>query len=82
MKKILGFVKREDGLVAIEWVGIAAVVLVAGITIAGALMTGANTAGQNVGNNAANLASEDPPSVDDVFPAAGGGDGGDGGGSL
>ncbi len=69
MKKFMGFVKKEDGLVAIEWVGIAAVVLVAGITIAGALMTGANTAGTSVGANAATLAGDPPPAVSDVFPA-------------
>lgn len=69
MKKLMGFVKKDDGLVAIEWVGIAAVVLIAGIVIAGAVMTGANNAGNSVANGAETLADDaDGVSVGDVFP--------------
>ncbi len=48
MKKLMGFVKKDDGLSAIEWVGIAAVMLVAAIAIAGAVMSGALDAGNTL----------------------------------
>ncbi|WP_290496096.1 hypothetical protein [Hyphomonas sp. UBA4494] len=56
MKKLMGFVKKDDGLVAIEWVGIAAVMLVAAIAIAGAVMTGAFNAGTTVAEGANTMA--------------------------
>lgn len=69
MTRILGFLKKDAGLVAIEWVGIAAVVLIAGIVIAGAVMTGANTAGNSVANGTQGLASDaaDAPGLCEVF---------------
>ncbi len=49
MKKLFGFMKKDDGLVAIEWVGIAAVMLVSAIAVAGAVMTGVFDAGTDLG---------------------------------
>ncbi|MDP3738240.1 MAG: hypothetical protein Q8R02_12670 [Hyphomonadaceae bacterium] len=45
MKK---FVHSEDGLVTIEWVGIAAVMVLAAIAITGFVMQGADVAGKSV----------------------------------
>lgn len=48
MKKLLGFIKKDDGVVAIEWVGIAAIVLVAAIAIAGSVASGSFQIGEAV----------------------------------
>lgn len=56
MKKLMGFIKKDDGLVAIEWVGIAAVMLVAAIAIAGAVMTGAFNAGETLATGVETMA--------------------------
>lgn len=45
MKK---FLKNEEGLVTIEWVGIAAVMVLAAIAVTGFIMTGAGDAGESV----------------------------------
>jgi Flp pilus assembly pilin Flp len=45
MKK---FLKNEDGLVTIEWVGIAAVMVLAAVAITGFVMQGADVAGNSV----------------------------------
>jgi len=64
MKKLMGFIKKDDGLVAIEWVGIAAVMLVAAIAIAGAVMQGVFTAGETLGNATETMADEaDAPAM-------------------
>jgi len=42
------FLKKEDGLVTIEWVGIAAVMVLAAIAITGFVMQGADVAGNSV----------------------------------
>ena len=47
-KTMAAFYANKDGLVTIEWVGIAAVVVVAGIVISGAIMQGTASAGANV----------------------------------
>lgn len=47
-KKIAAFFADERGVVAIEWVSIAAVAFVAAVAIAGALLTGANNLGNAV----------------------------------
>lgn len=73
MKKLMGFIKKDDGLVAIEWVGIAAVMLVAAIAIAGTVMSGALTAGTTVGTGATEIADEaSAPNISDHFPTGGG----------
>jgi Flp pilus assembly pilin Flp len=50
MTKFHAFLKDEDGLVTIEWIGIAAVMILAGVAIAGFIMEGADTAGGNIAN--------------------------------
>lgn len=42
------YIKNEDGLVTIEWVGIAAVVVVAGLVISGLVMNAADGVGGQV----------------------------------
>ena len=49
MKK---FFEREEGLVTIEWIGVAAVMLVAAIGIASLAMGGAETAADTLGDKA------------------------------
>ena len=48
MKKFIKFVRREDGLVTLEWVGIAAVMVLAGVAITAYVMQGADEAGGDV----------------------------------
>ncbi len=48
MKKLMGFFNKEDGLVAIEWIGMAAIMLVAAIVIAGSVASGAFQIGEAV----------------------------------
>jgi hypothetical protein len=45
---MLKFIRKVDGLVTIEWVGIAAVMVLAAIAITGFVMQGADTAGGSV----------------------------------
>lgn len=71
MKKLMGFIKKDDGLVAIEWVGIAAVMLVAAIAIAGAVMTGVFDAGTTLGEATGTMV--DNANAPDM-PSFGGGD--------
>ena len=52
------FVKNEDGLVTIEWVGIAAVMVLAAIAITGFVMQGADVAGNSV-NTGLNVVATD-----------------------
>lgn len=60
--RIRNFLRDESGLVAIEWVGIAAVAFVAAVVIAGAIMTGANDLGGAVaGQMSAEADVIDPP---------------------
>jgi Flp pilus assembly pilin Flp len=42
------FLKNEDGLVTIEWVGIAAVMVLAAVAITGFVMKGADTTSQGI----------------------------------
>lgn len=66
MKKVL---MKEDGLVTIEWVGIAAVMVLAAIAITGFVMQGADGAGGDVttglGNISGNAAAVTGPSQSD-----------------
>jgi Flp pilus assembly pilin Flp len=55
MKK---FLKNEDGLVTIEWVGIAAVMVLAAVAITGFVMNGADVAGQSVNTGLQSVASD------------------------
>lgn len=71
MKKVIGFVRNEEGLVAIEWVGIAAVMLVAAVAVAGIVMTGAFTAGETLGNATGELANDaDAPDLPTFTPSS------------
>jgi hypothetical protein len=56
------FLKKDDGLVTIEWVGIAAVMVLAAIAITGFVMNGADVAGKsvNTGVQAVAKAAETP----------------------
>jgi hypothetical protein len=57
------FVKKDDGLVTIEWVGIAAVMVLAAIAITAYIMQGTDGAAQHVGKGVESVAkeAEDPP---------------------
>jgi hypothetical protein len=46
--RIRKFVRQDEGLVTIEWVGIAAVCLITAIAISGFIMEGADTAGGGI----------------------------------
>lgn len=69
MKKLMGFIRNDEGLVAIEWVGIAAVMLVAAIAIAGAVMTGAFNAGSTLASGAETMADNATPPALPTFGA-------------
>ncbi|MGE0408455.1 MAG: hypothetical protein AB7P23_04235 [Amphiplicatus sp.] len=56
------FFKKDDGLVTIEWIGIAAVMLVAAVGIAVTVMTGADTAGGKLGTNVGTMVDNAQPS--------------------
>jgi Flp pilus assembly pilin Flp len=55
MKK---FLRNEDGLVTIEWVGIAAVMVLAAIAITGFVMNGADIAGGSVNTGLQSVAPD------------------------
>lgn len=67
MKKLMGFAKNEDGLVVIEWIGIAAVLLVAAITIFLTISGGLNTAGNNLATSTQGVGTVSTPPI--VIPA-------------
>jgi hypothetical protein len=62
------FFRNDEGLVTIEWVGIAAVCLIAAIAISGFIMEGADTAGGGIatGVEAAGAGAQAPqlPTID------------------
>lgn len=62
-KNVLGFTKNEDGLVVIEWIGIAAVLLVAAITIFLTIGGGLNTAGGNLTTSVAGVGDVTTPEI-------------------
>lgn len=55
MKK---FLKNEDGLVTIEWVGIAAVMVLAAVAITGFVMNGADVAGNSINTGLQSVATD------------------------
>ena len=57
MNILKNFFGRKDGLVTLEWVGIAAVVLLAGIAISFLVMEGADSTGGQVAQAAENVGS-------------------------
>ena len=66
MKK---FIQNDDGLVTIEWVGIAAVMVLAAIAITAFVMQGADAAGNDVvtGLNGVTTAAATAPAPGGVF---------------
>ena len=52
------FIKSEDGLVTIEWVGIAAIVFLAALGISALLLQGADGLGGSVANRMAAAADD------------------------
>lgn len=78
MKNLANFVrqytKNEDGLVTIEWVGIAAVVVIAGILITTFVMNGADIAANDV-NGAAQTVAAGAQAQADLVDLSGFGDG-------
>ncbi len=44
-RRITGFISKQDGVVTIEWVGIAGIAFLAAVVIAGTLLSGANNLG-------------------------------------
>ena len=57
MSKFKAFLKNEEGLVTIEWIGIAAVMVIAAVAIAAFVMNGADIAGGNVNTGLNNVAT-------------------------
>jgi hypothetical protein len=55
------FVKKDDGLVTIEWVGIAAVMVLAAIAITAFVMQGADGAAKGVVTGVKSVDASDPP---------------------
>ena len=55
------FVKKDDGLVTIEWVGIAAVMVLAAIAITAFIMQGADGASKSVAEGVQSVDAHDPP---------------------
>ena len=58
MNMLKKFVRREDGLVTIEWVGIAAVMVLAAIGITAFVMQGADVAGNSINTGLQNVAAD------------------------
>ena len=69
MKK---FLRNEEGLVTIEWVGIAAVMVLAAIAVTAFIMTGAGNAGESVAGGLTTMADEaaNPGTIPFTPPAA------------
>ena len=55
------FVKKDDGLVTIEWVGIAAVMVLAAIAITAFIMQGTDAAANTVSTGVRSVNASDPP---------------------
>jgi hypothetical protein len=54
------FVRNEDGLVTVEWVALAAAVVVGGIALVWVVMDNLKTPAGTIGNNINPLATVDP----------------------
>jgi hypothetical protein len=52
------FLRRDEGLVTIEWVGIAAVMVLAAVGISAFVMQGADVAGQSVNTGLQDVATD------------------------
>ena len=50
MKRVLQFLRRDEGLTTVEWVVLCAVVLIAALAISNTVMTGAGNLGGSVAN--------------------------------
>ena len=69
MALIKRFLHRDEGLVTIEWVGIAAVMVLAAIGITAFVMQGADGLGGSVESGLNALADQvDPPDADPPAP--------------
>jgi hypothetical protein len=66
------FVQKDDGLVTIEWVGIAAVMVLAAIAVTAFVMQSASDASQSVSNGMGGVASSIPAPMEIPFQAPGG----------
>jgi hypothetical protein len=60
---MLKFVKKDDGLVTIEWVGIAAVMVLAAIAVTAFVMQGTSETGQAVRANIDGAAADITPAT-------------------
>ena len=81
---VRNFIKNEDGLVTIEWVGIAAVVVLAGILISNFMLQEASDLGNATADklDQANTALSSSATITPAdFSRTAGGTGGTGGGS-
>jgi len=58
---MLKFLKKDDGLVTIEWVGIAAVMVLAAIAITAFVMQGTEGAAGTVSTGLQSVNASDPP---------------------
>ncbi len=57
---MLKFFRKEDGLVTIEWVGIAAVMVLAALAITAFVMQGADTAAGTINTGLGTVNASDP----------------------
>lgn len=60
LRAIRKFMRREDGLVTVEWVALAAAVVVGGIAVVWVVMDKMEVTAGTVGNNINPLATTDP----------------------
>ena len=58
---MIKFLRKEDGLVTIEWVGIAAVMVLAAIAITAFVMQGVDGASKTVSTGVNSVNASDPP---------------------
>jgi hypothetical protein len=56
----MSFIRKEDGLVTIEWVGIAAVMVLASIAITAFIMQGADAASNTIATGVRSVDASDP----------------------
>jgi hypothetical protein len=70
--EMIKFVKKDDGLVTIEWVGIAAVMVLAAIAVTAFIMQSASNGAAAVGKGMDGVATSIPSPMTIPFQAPGG----------
>jgi hypothetical protein len=57
---MLGFIRRDAGLVTVEWVGIGAVMVLAAIAVTSYVMQGVDHAGGNIASGVQSVDASEP----------------------